>query len=341
MLADLEALAARADGAISVERLAEPAGEPFRPVVAAGPKLAARPFPGTIRERWSITSFTALAMGQEPELPDYDAVTLAGPIEPAGSAGTDQEGIFVFPRGARPGACLHAILERVDFTALERGALESLVQRTLADYGLGTHWTPTVADTVERVCATALDEGTGLRLQDVPASRRLNELEFYYPVAGLSARTLRELLLAHGFAPHGPIREQIEALTFAPARGYMKGFIDLVFEAEGRFYLADYKSNWLGPEPAAYGAEHLAAAMARESYFLQYLIYTVALHRYLRQRVPGYDYERHFGGVFYLFLRGMDPARGSACGIFEDRPAQALIEALDAYLATGRAPGGR
>ncbi len=129
----------------------------------------------------------------------------------------------------------------------------------------------------------------------------------------------------------------IENLEFSPLRGYMKGFIDLVFEADGRFYLVDYKSNWLGAEPAAYRRSRLDEAMARESYVLQYLIYIVALHRYLRLRLPDYDYERHFGGVFYLFLRGMDPALGSDCGVFRDRPSLALVEALDALMATGRA----
>ena len=99
----------------------------------------------------------------------------------------------------------------------------------------------------------------------------------------------------------------------------------------------DYKSNWLGAEPAAYRRSRLDEAMARESYVLQYLIYIVALHRYLRLRLPDYDYERHFGGVFYLFLRGMDPALGSDCGVFRDRPSLALVEALDALMATGRA----
>jgi exodeoxyribonuclease V beta subunit len=79
----------------------------------------------------------------------------------------------------------------------------------------------------------------------------------------------------------------------------------------------------------------LAEAMAREAYVLQYLIYTVALHRYLRLRVANYDYERHFGGVFYLFLRGMDPARGAACGVFHDRPGPALVMALDGLMAGG------
>jgi exodeoxyribonuclease V beta subunit len=92
----------------------------------------------------------------------------------------------------------------------------------------------------------------------------------------------------------------------------MRGFIDLVFEHGGRYYLADYKSNWLGPRRSEYGQTELARAMGREAYYLQYLVYCVALHRYLGSRVQGYSYESHFGGVRYLFLRGMQPAAGHA-----------------------------
>ncbi|MCW8904501.1 hypothetical protein, partial [Sedimenticola sp.] len=77
----------------------------------------------------------------------------------------------------------------------------------------------------------------------------------------------------------------------------------------------------------------LASAMARDGYFLQYLLYSVALHRYLAQRIPEYDYERHFGSVYYLFMRGMSPATGAEYGVFRDRPAKRLIEALDRYFA--------
>jgi len=164
----------------------------------------------------------------------------------------------------------------------------------------------------------------------------LNEMEFTYPLAKLRADALRRVLKRHGYAA-GPFRDMIETLEFNPLRGYMKGFIDLVFEADGLFWLVDYKSNWLGAEPAAYRRERLDEAMAREAYLLQYLIYTVALHRYLRLRLPDYDYQRHFGSVFYLFLRGMDPALGPDCGVFHARPAPGLVTALDDLMATGSA----
>ena len=130
----------------------------------------------------------------------------------------------------------------------------------------------------------------------------------------------------------------MERLTFAPLGGFMRGFADLVFRRGDRFYLVDYKSNWLGADIEAYRADRLPTVMAREAYYLQSLIYLVALHRYLGRRLPGYRYERHFGGLYYLFLRGMDPGRGAQTGVHRDRPDEQLVSALDTYLSTGEEP---
>ena len=122
--------------------------------------------------------------------------------------------------------------------------------------------------------------------------------------------------------------------------GYMKGFIDLVFETEGRYYIVDYKSNWLGMNLEDYHSTRLPAVITQAGYPLQYLLYTVAVHRYLRHRLASYDYDRDFGGVYYLFLRGMDARRGADYGIFYRRPERALVEALDRYFLTGAAAAG-
>ena len=111
----------------------------------------------------------------------------------------------------------------------------------------------------------------------------------------------------------------------------LKGFIDLVFRRDGRYYLLDYKSNWLGDSAQAYTPEAMARAMQAHRYDLQYQLYSLALHRYLRHRLADYDYDRHFGGVIYLFLRGVDGDGGQ--GIFSTRPARALVEGLDALFA--------
>jgi exodeoxyribonuclease V beta subunit len=113
----------------------------------------------------------------------------------------------------------------------------------------------------------------------------------------------------------------------------MKGFIDLVFEHQGRYYLIDWKSNHLGPRPEDYAPVKLGEVMEREFYLLQYHLYALALHKHLRFRLRDYDYERHFGAVFYLFLRGVGGE--DSCGIYRDRPTLATIEALERCCSGG------
>jgi exodeoxyribonuclease V beta subunit len=121
----------------------------------------------------------------------------------------------------------------------------------------------------------------------------------------------------------------MERLNFLPAQGFMNGYMDLVFSFAGRFYLIDWKSNLLGTNIENYGPAALKRIMEEDYYFLQYHLYVLALDRYLKSRLgAAYDYERHFGGVFYLFLRGVDPERGGGYGIYRDRPAAETISAL-------------
>jgi len=326
---DLEEIALKSEGTIRIRPIASSAAPGGTSAAAPLPDLEPRVFNGVLRESRRVTSFSALAHARPAETPDYDAGTRGVDVDSEGAA----RDIHAFPRGARTGRCLHAIFEEIDFAAAERSAVERVVARTLAAHDFPAQWTDAVCDMVERVLATPLDETGALRLECIASGRRLNELEFYYPIAHLSDAGLRRLLLDWGFPSE--IREHIETLEFAPAQGYMKGYIDLVFEFGGRYYLADYKSNWLGPSESAYGHDGLLKSMAREAYYLQYLVYCIALHRYLGTRLPGYDYGTHFGGVRYLFVRGMRPDLGCASGVYADRPARGLIEALDRYLASG------
>ena len=108
----------------------------------------------------------------------------------------------------------------------------------------------------------------------------------------------------------------------------MKGFMDLVFQWRDRFYLVDWKSNFLGSRTEDYDQATLTRVMKKEFYILQYTIYTLALDQYLRRRMPGYCYEKHFGGVYYIFLRGLDAKMGPDFGIYRDVPPPELISAL-------------
>lgn len=119
----------------------------------------------------------------------------------------------------------------------------------------------------------------------------------------------------------------------------MRGFMDMVFEHDGMFYLLDWKSNHLGDSPEDYTREKLGRAMEKNLYPLQYLLYTVALNRYLTLRAPGYDHERHFGGVIYVFLRGVDPQSGAESGIFRDIPPAGMVRELTELLVEAEREG--
>jgi exodeoxyribonuclease V beta subunit len=325
LLADLKKLLLKAGGAIAAETLPEAGHE--RASLAAmetgSAKLTARSFGVRIAPAVRAVSYSSLLRDSADDRPDYDAFT--GENAETGA----EAGIHAFPRGARTGRCIHAIFEHIDFT--DRGTWQATVMAELSRHGFNEEWTATFADMIGNVLATPLLSQIDLRLGNVNLNQRLNELEFCYPLKPFAGRDLVRLLAAHGAAPG--LRQQLEDLHIDLGHGYMKGYIDLIFESGGRWYLADYKSNWLGPGAGDYTSDRLLTEMNRERYGLQYLIYTLALHRFLKARLCGYDYARHIGGVFYLFVRGMEPARAAGHGVFHDRPAAALIEALDALIA--------
>ena len=163
------------------------------------------------------------------------------------------------------------------------------------------------------------------RLQDLAPQQIQVEMEFWIESRRVDTEALDRLLRAHCL----PGRPRPE-LRPNQLNGLLKGFIDLVFEHQGRYYLLDWKSNWLGPDDDAYSREAMAAAVLEHRYDLQYALYLLALHRLLRARLPGYDYDRHLGGAIYLFLRA---SHAPSQGLFTDKPASALIEALDRLFA--------
>ena len=179
--------------------------------------------------------------------------------------------------------------------------------------------------------------------QPEPGGGSFAELEFLLPVAASRAVTGRDVVEAlcagSGRGLRTAYLERVRNLVRIPP-GWLRGFVDLVFEWQGRFWIADYKSNHLGPHWGDYAPAALERAMEEHHYHLQYHLYAVAVDRFLRLRVPGYRTGSHFGGVFYLFLRGMRPAAGTAAGVFAARPPEQVIRALDHLFANGPGTGG-
>jgi len=171
-----------------------------------------------------------------------------------------------------------------------------------------------------------------MRLADVPAQRRRVEMEFHLPVGQLDEHALGALLHQQGYA--------VPPLAFGTLSGYLRGFIDLVFEHDGRFFILDWKSNHLGERAADYAPAALARVMDAQGYHLQALLYALALHRYLQQRLAHYQFERHFGGALYLFVRGVRPdwasADGAPAGVYAHRPTLQTLDLLSALLAQSR-----
>ena len=265
-------------------------------------------------------------------MPDYDSQTSNDAVVSVAVNSTVKDR-FSFPRGAQAGTCLHAIFEVWDFASDDKMAMQALVSRTLLQYGFDEQWTPVACQWLGEVLATALDSNgdmKGFKLADLMPAQRLDELAFYFPVTSLTVRRLQKTLLPL-LAADSPLAQVISQLHFSSLTGFMKGFIDLVYEHQGRYYIVDYKSNWLGVNEAAYQSTALDQAMVSHDYPLQYLIYSLALHRYLRLRLPDYDPELHLGGAYYLFIRGMKPDWGQS-GVFYDKPSVALLDALDLCL---------
>lgn len=298
---------------------------------AAEVNLQARKYRGGEIQSWRLGSFSALSQGAHTETVFTARQDDATSLPVANTQESVSLNRFNFPRGSHVGNALHSIFEELDFTAGASPANVQVIQQQLLSAGLISA-TAEQPDPLVAVCAEWLTDclhtpltAQGTCLADISAQHKRVEMEFYFPVQHLNAPALNQLLAEYGFVADAP------ALDFKTLSGMMKGFIDLIFYAQGQYFVLDYKSNYLGDSPAAYQAEHLAQAMAAHRYDFQLVLYTLALHRYLRHRLINYDYDIHIGGGLYLFLRGMQGA-GNSSGVFFHKPARALIEKLDALV---------
>lgn len=329
MREDLQALAASSSDTIGVMDY-----QPQAPIIYQGEQAEAtvyqsRSFEGEIHKPWRIGSFSLLSRGHVSEQPDYDAELLSTEVETLKARNSHDR--FAFERGRQAGNFLHKCLENMEFDSGNSQQVNHTVARLLPQFGLDEQWTEVVSVWLQAILQTPLDAESEMRLCDLPAKQRINEMAFYFPVACLNVAGLKSLLQR---TPQNSVWQKLaNDLHFQELTGFMKGFIDLVFEYQGRFYIADYKSNYLGYTAEQYQGEALQNAMLSHSYPLQYLIYSLALHRHLQQRLPNYDPDQHFGGVYYLFLRGMQP-EWSQTGVYFDRLDRDLLIGLD-NLMTG------
>ncbi|TPV93585.1 MAG: exodeoxyribonuclease V subunit beta [Myxococcales bacterium FL481] len=328
---DLERLAATAPEQIRVRLATSAAGPEARLSPRSTPVVVGRPRPVTraLQGPWRSSSFSALVHHRRDER-DHDA---AVPDERAQlHPHLRPRAIESFPGGARAGEFFHQILEAIDFPNRDPDDLLQSIQPLAQRYGFADEPLESVAAAIGDVLDTPLDPHRSVpALRDLDRAQRVDEMPFALPVRHgsppLEVSLVRRTLAGLGQVPLARYAEALSRLSFPPLAGYLRGYIDLVFEHDDRYFIVDYKSNKLGPGPQAYDATGIWAEMVRHHYPLQYLVYAVALHRHLRLRRRDYDPHRHFGGVYYLFLRGMQPDREA--GVFRDPLSAEQLDALD------------
>jgi len=295
--------------------------------------LSARAVTRHFNDHWRVTSYSGLSYGSSHTESEESvsalqfANSLAPNMDIEASVDVEQqedESLILtphqFPKGASPGTFLHNLMEEIDFSG---HISQEWLSEKLESSGFDIQWAPMLQEWLNAIVQAPLSED-GLCLSALQAQDQLDEMQFYLPIDSLlSASHLDKI--THQY---DPLSQRCPPLNFERVQGILKGFIDLTFYWKGKFYLLDYKSNYLGKDASFYTQEAMAEAMIDHRYDLQYQLYSLALHRYLKQRMPNYDYETHFGGVYYLFLRGIDNIHSSN-GIFFYRPIEPFIEALD------------
>ena len=294
--------------------------------------LKAAEFTGNIEQDWRITSFTSIEQGHRrqnyfaesagkkhavfDDAKDYDS---QNSIEISTALLNESESnILDLPRGKQVGTALHRHFENCYFSDLANTEEIDKLRQSLQ---LDETFIEPLQNWLQQISHTPLSHEIGIALADLASKDCIKEMPFYLAIREhFDVEAFNHALKAHHHLPSEP-------LQFEQIQGMVRGSIDLVFRHNGKYYLVDYKSNFLGSTLADYNQEALKKEMLHSHYDWQYLIYTLALHRYLQSVVPHYDYARDFGGVFYLFLRGINGEPQS--GVFYDRPSVELITELD------------
>ncbi len=299
------------------------------------PAKVPRPY-STLPTKGSYSSLAPGAHGDRDDEFDFDSAARDDANESA-------EGVLALPGGTKTGTCWHEILEHLPFDA-DEAAIRAETRRALSVHGLAS----SVAETFERdaalvagmvksalACPLHAPDGSSFTLEEVGASDRFSEWEFDFssaaaaPTTAAIAGILREEWKDD--ASKKAFLKALEGWNRPIPKGYLRGFLDLVFRKDGYYYVVDWKSNSLTRHAADFMEEGITAEMASAGYFFQYLLYAAVLHRFLKETMgTNYSWGRNFGGIRYYFLRGI-PFNGEKA-VFGDRPGEALLEKLGAAL---------
>ncbi|GAA0355213.1 exodeoxyribonuclease V subunit beta [Bowmanella denitrificans] len=287
----------------------------------------------SLRQTWRLTSYSAISLQQDhlPGPGQDEGVTAVVSVNPPG---LDR---FAFTRGARAGSFLHGVLEilmsaeTIAQGEMSRELLARCIEEQAPLFAIESQWFDVLQEWLWDVVNAPILADQPLRLLDIRQAKV--ELEFHLPLHQVQAHKFNRIL--NQYMPFMQARYDFDSLN-----GMLKGFVDLIFVHRGKLYVADYKSNYLGADFGDYQHTNMAQAMAEHDYYLQAVLYSLALHRWLQSRLQHYDYDQHVGGTCYWFLRGISSSHPGR-GIFQLRPDKAMIEALDALFSGESTSGGQ
>ncbi|WP_435237280.1 exodeoxyribonuclease V subunit beta [Psychromonas sp. PT13] len=280
-------------------------------------------FTGTIEKDYWITSYSALSRFHS-TVTTVEDKTPEAVNEPELPLSELVKSPFSFPKGAKHGTFLHELFEIIDFQTTDRDSLRELIEAQLMHhfYDEPELWADVLTDWVMQILAQELVSDSGVKLSALAPDKTKVEMQFFINMKQIHAWQVNKLLQRYD-----RLSARAGDLQFQTVQGFLKGFIDLTFEMNGQYYVLDYKSNYLGDTLEDYNQANIEQAMIEHRYDFQYQLYTLALHRLLKSRIPDYDYDTHIGGVFYTFLRGMQG--DNEYGVYFNKPDFALIDGLD------------
>ena len=310
----------------------------------------AHPAIDTTRGHGSFSSITPHTSEMPQTAPD--ATEVEAKDADAGTQSTEEEilpakptGIFAFPSGAHTGTCWHELFEDLDFAAADDVTIQEIVEQKLATYGFlkqsafKVDRIKVTTDMVKNVMRCPLPNPASTRdaepftFSEITSANRKNEWAFDFSTRPNQTTAQLKIAIAR-YPQYESFVHELDTWNQPIPGGYLTGFVDLLFRHHDRYFITDWKSNRRNGMQDAFTTDGLRQEMSTHRYWLQYLIYTVAVHQYLSQALPDYSYEKHFGGVYYVFLRGVDgeQTNGHTNGIYYDLPPLELINDLSNIL---------
>ncbi|MBN1498589.1 MAG: exodeoxyribonuclease V subunit beta [Spirochaetes bacterium] len=267
-----------------------------------------------IKDNWRITSYSYLSSSNKSTHNHYpEKLSEPDDVEP------ENINLAEFPPGAKGGNCIHEIFESINFNNPDNHEPEVL--KTLQKYNFDEIHLDTILQMIDNVLKFKMSDGINFfSLSQLSNKDYRNEIEFYFPILNISAEKIINTVNMQY-----PDFGKDSSLNFSDISGFLKGYIDLIFHINGKYYILDWKTNYLGSNVSDYTRLNIKSAMDQHLYYLQYLIYTAAADKYLKNRIVNYSYEKNFGGVFYFFVRGIKKENTSMNGVYFDKPDKLFL----------------